>query len=75
MAYITRSSPSTSMQNRIAGSQQNLVCSPEAMRQLMKLPWLGNVAELSEVLHKLGCRYAQGWLVGKPAALADVLKA
>jgi EAL domain-containing protein (putative c-di-GMP-specific phosphodiesterase class I) len=30
--------------------------------------------EQREVLHKLGCRYAQGWLVGKPAALTDVLK-
>ena len=26
---------------------------PEAMRQLMKLPWLGNVAELREVLQKV----------------------
>jgi EAL domain-containing protein (putative c-di-GMP-specific phosphodiesterase class I) len=30
--------------------------------------------EQREVLHKLGCRYAQGWLVGKPIPLADVLK-
>ncbi|MEO7755850.1 MAG: EAL domain-containing protein [Dokdonella sp.] len=30
--------------------------------------------EQREVLHKLGCRYAQGWLVGKPIALADTLK-
>ncbi len=29
--------------------------------------------EQREVLHKLGCRYAQGWLVGKPAAFADVI--
>jgi sensor c-di-GMP phosphodiesterase-like protein len=32
-------------------------------------------SEQREILHKLGCRYAQGWLVGKPMALADVLKA
>lgn len=31
--------------------------------------------EQREVLHKLGCRYAQGWLVGKPIPLQDVLKA
>ena len=31
--------------------------------------------EQRENLHRLGCRYAQGWLVGKPVALADVLKA
>lgn len=31
--------------------------------------------EQREILHKLGCRYAQGWLVGKPATFADVLKA
>jgi EAL domain-containing protein (putative c-di-GMP-specific phosphodiesterase class I) len=31
--------------------------------------------EQREVLHKLGCRYAQGWLVGKPIPLGDVLKA
>jgi EAL domain-containing protein (putative c-di-GMP-specific phosphodiesterase class I) len=31
--------------------------------------------EQREILHRLGCRYAQGWLVGKPVALADVLKA
>lgn len=31
--------------------------------------------EQREILHRLGCRYAQGWLVGKPAALVDVLKA
>ena len=31
--------------------------------------------EQREVLHKLGCRYAQGWLVGKPIPLMDVLKA
>ncbi len=30
--------------------------------------------EQREVLHRLGCRYAQGWLVGKPVPLADVLK-
>jgi EAL domain-containing protein (putative c-di-GMP-specific phosphodiesterase class I) len=29
--------------------------------------------EQREILHKLGCRYAQGWLVGKPIALAEVL--
>jgi len=29
--------------------------------------------EQREILHKLGCRYAQGWLVGRPMALADVL--
>ncbi len=29
--------------------------------------------EQREILHKLGCRYAQGWLVGKPALLADIL--
>jgi transcriptional regulator of acetoin/glycerol metabolism len=39
--------------NRITGVQQSLSCSPEAMRQLMKLPWLGNVAELREVLQKV----------------------
>lgn len=39
--------------NRMAGPAQGLTCSPEAMRQLMKLPWLGNVAELSEVLHQV----------------------
>jgi EAL domain-containing protein (putative c-di-GMP-specific phosphodiesterase class I) len=32
-------------------------------------------SEQREILHKLGCRYAQGWLVGKPMALVDVLKA
>ena len=26
-----------------------------------------------EVLHRLGCRYAQGWLVGKPITLAEAL--
>lgn len=31
------------------------------------------VREQREILHRLGCRYAQGWLVGKPVALADVL--
>ena len=31
--------------------------------------------EQREILHKLGCRYAQGWLVGRPAAFVDVLKA
>ena len=31
--------------------------------------------EQREILHRLGCRYAQGWLVGKPVALADVLNA
>jgi EAL domain-containing protein (putative c-di-GMP-specific phosphodiesterase class I) len=31
--------------------------------------------EQREILHRLGCRYAQGWLVGKPIDLADVLKA
>ncbi|MEO5561248.1 MAG: EAL domain-containing protein [Dokdonella sp.] len=30
--------------------------------------------EQREVLHKLGCRYAQGWLVGKPVSLDDTLK-
>ena len=39
--------------NRITGLQQSVTCSPEAMRQLMKLPWLGNVAELREVLRKV----------------------
>ena len=29
--------------------------------------------EQREVLHRLGCRYAQGWLVGKPVTLADAL--
>ena len=29
--------------------------------------------EQREILHRLGCRYAQGWLVGKPVALAEVL--
>ncbi|WP_395684093.1 EAL domain-containing protein [Dokdonella sp.] len=29
--------------------------------------------EQREVLHRLGCRYAQGWLVGKPLSLEDVL--
>ena len=29
--------------------------------------------EQREILHRLGCRYAQGWLVGRPVALADVL--
>ena len=29
--------------------------------------------EQREVLHKLGCRYAQGWLVGRPALLGDIL--
>jgi EAL domain-containing protein (putative c-di-GMP-specific phosphodiesterase class I) len=29
--------------------------------------------EQREILHRLGCRYAQGWLVGKPATLADAL--
>jgi len=31
--------------------------------------------EQREILHKLGCRYAQGWLVGKPLAFADVVGA
>lgn len=39
--------------NKITGVQHSLKCSPEAMRQLMKLPWLGNVAELREVLQKV----------------------
>lgn len=39
--------------NRLTGQGPNLTCSPAAMRQLMKLPWLGNVTELSEVLHKV----------------------
>ncbi|MEP7097882.1 MAG: EAL domain-containing protein [Dokdonella sp.] len=30
--------------------------------------------EQREILHRLGCRYAQGWLVGRPAAFADILK-
>jgi diguanylate cyclase len=29
--------------------------------------------EQREILHRLGCRYAQGWLVGKPLTLADAL--
>jgi EAL domain-containing protein (putative c-di-GMP-specific phosphodiesterase class I) len=29
--------------------------------------------EQRAILHRLGCHYAQGWLVGKPVALADVL--
>ena len=29
--------------------------------------------EQREVLHRLGCRYAQGWLVGKPVTLAEAL--
>lgn len=29
--------------------------------------------EQREMLHRLGCRYAQGWLVGRPASLNDVL--
>ena len=29
--------------------------------------------EQREVLHQLGCRYAQGWLVGKPVTLAEAL--
>lgn len=29
--------------------------------------------EQREVLHHLGCRYAQGWLVGKPVTLAEAL--
>ncbi|GAA0718754.1 EAL domain-containing protein [Dokdonella soli] len=31
--------------------------------------------EQREILHQLGCRYAQGWLVGKPVPLDHVLKA
>jgi EAL domain-containing protein (putative c-di-GMP-specific phosphodiesterase class I) len=31
--------------------------------------------EQREVLHRLGCRYAQGWLVGKPLTLAEALNA
>lgn len=31
--------------------------------------------EQREILHRLGCRYAQGWLVGKPMLLSDALKA
>jgi EAL domain-containing protein (putative c-di-GMP-specific phosphodiesterase class I) len=27
--------------------------------------------EQREILHRLGCRYAQGWLVGKPMAFAE----
>ena len=30
--------------------------------------------EQREILHRLGCRYAQGWLVGKPMTLAEALK-
>ncbi|MGN6520537.1 MAG: EAL domain-containing protein [Dokdonella sp.] len=30
--------------------------------------------EQREILHRLGCRYAQGWLVGKPLSLDDVLQ-
>jgi EAL domain-containing protein (putative c-di-GMP-specific phosphodiesterase class I) len=29
--------------------------------------------EQREILHRLGCRYAQGWLVGKPVTLAEAL--
>ena len=29
--------------------------------------------EQREILHHLGCRYAQGWLVGKPQTLAEAL--
>ena len=29
--------------------------------------------EQREILHHLGCRYAQGWLVGKPITLAEAL--
>lgn len=29
--------------------------------------------EQREILHRLGCQYAQGWLVGKPLALPEVL--
>jgi EAL domain-containing protein (putative c-di-GMP-specific phosphodiesterase class I) len=29
--------------------------------------------EQREILHHLGCRYAQGWLVGKPVTLAEAL--
>lgn len=31
------------------------------------------IPEQREMLHRLGCRYAQGWLVGRPASLDDVL--
>jgi len=31
--------------------------------------------EQREILHRLGCRYAQGWLVGKPATFADATHA
>jgi EAL domain-containing protein (putative c-di-GMP-specific phosphodiesterase class I) len=31
--------------------------------------------EQREILHRLGCRYAQGWLVGKPLTLAEALNA
>jgi len=31
--------------------------------------------EQREILHRLGCRYAQGWLVGKPRTLDEVLNA
>jgi len=31
--------------------------------------------EQRDILHRLGCRYAQGWLVGKPVTLADALNA
>lgn len=31
--------------------------------------------EQREILHRLGCRYAQGWLVGKPATFADASRA
>lgn len=30
--------------------------------------------EQYEVLRRLGCRYAQGWLIGRPVAPADMLK-
>src|SRR5690606_24560814 len=29
--------------------------------------------EQREILHRLGCRYAQGWLVGKPMPFADAM--
>lgn len=31
--------------------------------------------EQREILHRLGCRYAQGWLVGKPVAFAEATHA
>lgn len=47
-----------------------------AMARALECELVAEGVETSEqraILHRLGCHYAQGWLIGKPVALADVL--